>query len=1016
MDSTKEKLLEEAFEKYIDLMLYDFPVERTGEIVANDVSGYGTTLDEKVLEINRLKKIVIDQREQGADIKMQVKKSPVHRRISPSEDIAIYIDEFEVSMEIEGVSNVIPLRLSSVFEFNNGTWKLVHLHASKAVETEEDTWHLNEWRKKNEELQRLVDEKTAELQRQNHELEIEAALERVRARTMAMHKSEELSQAAAVVFEQLTKLGIQHLASGFTIIDKNKPSAKMWLSYKGDLYPKPFTLDFSVSPVLIRVYNAWKKGNPFYINQTSGQDFIQHIQLLKKLFGERVEKYMELTEKKFADAGKKMPNQMVMHHTFFANGSIILSNITPIKEQEILNRLANVFEQTYTRFLDLKRAEEQAHEAQIEAALERVRSRTMGMQKSTELQEIINRIFIEMTGLGVDLDSSYIITHLDDDITQGFATWVSSNELSYASKLHMIYINHPLVHRFYNAWKEKETQFSASFTKAEKNRYFLHQFKHSPELSQIPEKRKKTILKGNGWSLSWVILKNAAIIIQRYNNNPFTEQEISIQKRFALVFEQAYTRFLDLKNAEAQTREAVKQASLDRVRGEIASMRSKDDLLKITPLIWAELTALDVSFIRCGVLIMDNKNKVIQTYLSTPDGKSLSAFEMQYNSKEIAVGAVKHWRKNEIYHVHWDQSQFIDFMLDLYKSGQIDNTESYQGSAPPPESLFLNFVPFKQGMLYVGNTSPLSNIHLELVKSLAQTFSIAFSRYEDFKHLEEAKTETEKTLNDLRSTQSQLVHAEKMASLGELTAGIAHEIQNPLNFVNNFSEVNSELTGELEEEVKKGNMEEVISIIKDIRENESKISRHGKRAESIVKGMLLHSQVNGGKKEHIYINALCDEYLRLSYHGFRARDKSFNADFKLEIDESLPKINVIPQDIGRVLLNLLNNAFYAVNKKSQEKEAGYKPSVTVNTSYTITDEEGRGEVRIVVRDNGSGIPEKIKDKIFQPFFTTKPTGQGTGLGLSLSYEIITKGHNGNLKVETKEGKGTEFIVLLPFKS
>lgn len=275
--------------------------------------------------------------------------------------------------------------------------------------------------------------------------------------------------------------------------------------------------------------------------------------------------------------------------------------------------------------------------------------------------------------------------------------------------------------------------------------------------------------------------------------------------------------------------------------------------------------------------------------------------------------------------------------------------------------------------------------------------------------LTKQKNELQQIVNELKTTQTQLIQSEKMASLGELTAGIAHEIQNPLNFVNNFSEVNKELADELEEEAGKGNMEEVKAIAKDIKENEQKINFHGKRADAIVKGMLQHSRANTGKKEPTDINALADEYLRLSYHGLRAKDKSFNADFKTDFDESIEKVNVVPQDMGRVLLNLFNNAFYAVNEKKKMhalKGESYEPTIRVSTK------KENGKVIIVVCDNGSGIPQKTVDKIFQPFFTTKPTGQGTGLGLSLSYDII-KAHGGELKVKTKEGEGAEFIIHLP---
>jgi signal transduction histidine kinase len=291
--------------------------------------------------------------------------------------------------------------------------------------------------------------------------------------------------------------------------------------------------------------------------------------------------------------------------------------------------------------------------------------------------------------------------------------------------------------------------------------------------------------------------------------------------------------------------------------------------------------------------------------------------------------------------------------------------------------------------------------------------------------------ELQKSLADLKSTQSQLIQSEKMASLGELTAGIAHEIQNPLNFVNNFSEVSSELLDEMRTELDRGDTEEAKAIATDVILNLEKILHHGKRADAIVKGMLQHSRSSSGVKEPTDINALADEYLRLAYHGLRAKDKSFNATLKTDFDETIGKIDIIPQDIGRVILNLITNAFYAVDEKKKQLEQktsgdsnltgfqnlsglkSYEPTVSVSTEAVIPPPGGGGSrgVIISVKDNGPGIPQKVLDKIFQPFFTTKPTGQGTGLGLSLAYDIV-KAHGGELKVETKEGDGSEFIIQL----
>jgi two-component system NtrC family sensor kinase len=294
------------------------------------------------------------------------------------------------------------------------------------------------------------------------------------------------------------------------------------------------------------------------------------------------------------------------------------------------------------------------------------------------------------------------------------------------------------------------------------------------------------------------------------------------------------------------------------------------------------------------------------------------------------------------------------------------------------------------------------------------------------RELTEQKEELEVALKELKATQSQLIQSEKMASLGELTAGIAHEIQNPLNFVNNFSEVSNELLDEMKAELATGNQQEAIEIAEDVKQNLEKIIHHGKRADAIVKGMLQHSRSSTGVKEPADINALADEYLRLSYQGLRAKDKSFNATMNTDFDARIGKINIIPQDIGRVLLNLFNNAFYAVNQQKNEnlisnaKEVTpfekvsplYEPTVSVKTLLNPPLEGREASVIITVSDNGNGIPEKVLAKIFQPFFTTKPTGEGTGLGLSMSYDIV-KAHGGELKVETKEGEGSLFIIQLP---
>jgi signal transduction histidine kinase len=293
-----------------------------------------------------------------------------------------------------------------------------------------------------------------------------------------------------------------------------------------------------------------------------------------------------------------------------------------------------------------------------------------------------------------------------------------------------------------------------------------------------------------------------------------------------------------------------------------------------------------------------------------------------------------------------------------------------------------------------------SDYHLFMLRNIAIYTAIALENAESYEELNE-------TVTTLKSTQAQLIQSEKMASLGELTAGIAHEIQNPLNFVNNFSEVNNELIDEMQNELNSGNPNEAIAISNNIKGNQDKIIYHGRRADAIVKGMLQHSRSSSNLKEPTDINALADEYLRLSYHGLRAKDNLFNATMETDFDKSIGNINIIPQDMGRVLLNLYNNAFYAVGEKKKSAIVSYEPTVSVTTKKTDK------KVTITVKDNGNGISQTAIDKIFQPFFTTKPTGQGTGLGLSLSYDMV-KAHGGEIKVNTSEGEFTEFVIQLPF--
>jgi signal transduction histidine kinase/ketosteroid isomerase-like protein len=843
---------------------------------------------------------------------------------------------------------------------------------------------------------RFLDLQKAEAQAR--EAQIEAALEKVRSRSLAMHTPNELGEVVTVIVEKLTDLGVVLDANGVVLCTYFADSKDVlhWIVSPDFKMAGSYLLPWFDHPIFREAWESKESGDTYFSKAYSIED--------KNSFFEYAFEHSDY--RYFPEDFKQWVFQNDKHILSFAwqkNSAILIPSHTGVVPTEyeaaILKRFAKVFEQAYTRFLDLQKVEAQAREAQIEAALERVRSKAMSMHNSEDLAATIGAFYRELEQFsitprrcGVGLLQKNRLAELStmNTVEQG-------NSIEIIGKLKME--GHWVLDGVYDNWiLQKEFHPVLRGNEIKEYNQLLR-----PQIA-FPEYPNNLVQYGyffffpEGGVYAWT-------------EKEMKEDELKIYRRFTTVLSLTYKRYKDLKDAEANAREAVRRASLDRVRAEIASMRTMDDLQRITPIIWHELTVLGVPFVRCGVFIMNEMTEHVQVYLSTPDGRSLAVLDLPFNSSELTLNSVNHWRQGIIFKTHWNKQEFLNFMQSMIKLGQVSNQKTYQGAAEPPESLDLHFVPFKQGMLYVGNTSSLEKEALELVKSLAESFSIAYARYEDFRQLESAKNQIEKTFTDLKAAQAQLIQAEKMASLGELTAGIAHEIQNPLNFVNNFSEISNELVEELKgERIKdKGERDEELEgeLLNDISQNLEKINHHGKRAADIVKGMLQHSRTSSGVKEPTDINALADEYLRLAYHGLRAKDKSFNAKMNTNFDETIGKINVIPQDIGRVILNLITNAFYVVDEKKKRLKDGYEPIVSVSTKRIDN------QIFISVKDNGNGIPKHILDKIFQPFFTTKPTGQGTGLGLSLSYDIV-KAHGGTISVESTENEGSEFIIQIPF--
>jgi signal transduction histidine kinase len=836
---------------------------------------------------------------------------------------------------------------------------------------------------------RFLDLKNAE--GQARESQIEASLERVRSRSMAMQKSEELKEVIQVVFEQFVHLNIHVEHTGFIMDYKERNDMFIWLA---DKHAVPFqvTIPYFDCAHWNSFNEAKEKGTDFFANHLS---FEEKNKFYKDLF-----KYISGVPEETLEYFFSVPG-LAISTVLLENVGLYIENFsgTPYtdKENNTLMRFGKVFQQTYTRFLDLQKAEAQTREATIEAALEKVRGRAMAMHNSNDLSSTVSMVFTELGKLGINpIRSGVGLLNKESHKAQLYSATSSADGDSLALIGWVVLSGHPVFENIYETWLKNEDYFPE--LSGEDLKSYYENLLSGLSLPSIPDWQSGQKQYGHFFSFSVGCL-------YAWSETPYNDTEIKILKRFASIVDLTFRRYIELQKSETNAREAVRQASLDRVRAEIASMRTPDDLEKITPLIWSELTVLGIPFIRCGVFIMDNQLEQIHTFLSTPDGKAIAAFHIPYSTPGNINQALHHWRQKENYIDHWDESSFKEFADTLVKQGALPSSEQYLQTIPHG-GFHLHFLPFLQGMLYVGNSTRLDDEEIKLIQSVADAFSTAYARYEDFNKLEAAKQIVEKTLVDLKQAQQQLVQSEKMASLGELTAGIAHEIQNPLNFVNNFSEVSNELIDEMNDELNKGEIDEAKAIANDIRQNLEKINHHGKRADAIVKGMLQHSRSSTGAKEPTDINALADEYLRLSYHGLRAKENSLNATMNTDFDNAFGKIRIIPQDIGRVLLNLYNNAFYAVSEKKKQQPQGYEPTVSVSTK------KNDSKINISVKDNGNGIPQKVVDKIFQPFFTTKPTGQGTGLGLSLSYDII-KAHGGEIKVETNEGEGSEFIIQLP---
>ncbi|MEO6694039.1 MAG: ATP-binding protein, partial [Ignavibacteria bacterium] len=849
---------------------------------------------------------------------------------------------------------------------------------------------------------RFLDLQKAEAQ--TKEARIEASLERVRGKAMAMHSSEDLSMTVNVFFRELKALGITPIRCGVTQVDAKEQTSAVTATtalQQGDSNEVIGKLKMSGHPVLENIFNHWKLQQEYYAVLT----------------GKELKEYYEAMSPQVVFPNYPADAPQFGSYFYFKEGYAYAWTENELTEEQIriFRRFTSVISLTYRRYIDLKEAEAQSRESQIEASLERVRSKAMAMQKSDDLGVAVATIFEELDKLNLGTFRCGIgILDKEKRTADAFAALKTDEGMIVQVNTNVSMDIHPLLKGAFEAWLKQE---SYSYVLEGKDIEIYYQALHNANFN-LPDSKQLEIEKKLERQNYFVAPFRSGGLFA-FSESEFSEASRNILKRFADVINFTYSRFNDLKLAEAQTREAQIEVALERVRSRTLAMQKSDELAETAAVVFKQLITLGIAPTRLYIGIIKDDSGDVELWATDEDGNKVST---QFTGNVNRNSTIKKM------YAAW-QAQKKSTTIDMQGKELADYFKYLSEELKVPFKLGLeqkrrlqNIAYFSQGFIGMASPGDQPEEAINLLERFAAVFNLTYTRFNDLKlaeynteqaHIDLVKLQTEKkraedALTELQATQTQLIQSEKMASLGELTAGIAHEIQNPLNFVNNFSEVNAELIDELNQELDKGNFEDAIAIARDIKENEEKIKHHGKRAEGIVKGMLQHSRTSTGIKEPTNINALADEYLRLAYHGLRAKDKTFNATMKTDFDENIGNINIIPQDIGRVILNLITNAFYAVTEKKKKKTEGYEPTVSVGTKKI----EDKVEVR--VKDNGNGIPKKVLDKIFQPFFTTKPTGQGTGLGLSLSYDIV-KAHGGELKVETKEGEDSTFTIQIPVK-
>ena len=836
---------------------------------------------------------------------------------------------------------------------------------------------------------RFLDLQKAE--EQAREAQIEAALERVRSRSLAMHKTDELQEVVQVVAEELKNTGVILDTGGAVICTYFQDSKDVmhWTATEDPSHPSvPYLLPYFEDELFDDAWASKNRGDDYFAKEFSYD--------VKNSFWEYAFEHSDYRQ--LPDEYKKVILESESHGLAWAwseNSAIMIPNIQgdlpSEEEKKILIRFANVFEQAYVRFLDLQKAEEQARESEIQLALERVRARTMAMQHSDELQETSYLLDQQVRGLGIKTWGCAFNIYRENDSIEWFG-----NEKGILPTYTIP--REGIFKEYYHYGQEGKSIHIQEFSGQECIAHYEY-MSTLPVIGDVLRQLKETNGSFPEYQIDHVVyFKYGYLLFITVEAVP--EETHKIFKRFTKEFERTYTRFLDLQKAENQAYKSKVEASLERVRGMAAAMNHSDDLLQIAEAVFKELEILKINPLRYGLGMIDGDKKEAELWASTVnDGHYLDMLgTLSLTWHPMLQQVLEAWdaqHEELIYNLKGRELSDYYRKVGTVNPG-IPNLEELQDPNTDIEQ-YVSFFPFKSGALYAFTQGEPGEDGKSILKRFANVFEQAHIRYDDLQIAEkqarlirEERDRLEIALKELEATQDQLVQQEKLASLGQLTAGIAHEIKNPLNFVNNFSEVSVELIEETKEELSavsdqlsaedRENVDEALEILQDIEMNLRKIHEHGSRADSIVKSMLQHSRGGDGTMEPTDINPIIKEYVNLAFHGMRAGKEPINVDIELDLDENAGNVPLIAEDFSRVVLNIVNNAFDAMREKLKNPESRIQDSGEYQPVLMIRTSRKDSTITIEFQDNGPGIPEEMKDKILQPFFTTKKERQAPGWG------------------------------------